>query len=389
MSENLARLGDDFYALSSLIRWVHPWKSIVLVSLICVMIIVFALVPFHRLLLCLVIGSFTDGFVHRYKYRAINWYRRECLPRYRRFVAGKRARLNEFKELKELRSPDPVQVKMFGMSLNCSAKSSLHRVRNFLNSMPNDRDLDGKMRLHFRPVKEFPPFILASFLRHNIQPLAADIKDYYDRKRQAVSARNKYMEVSYSGVRYGGIWAGPLQYRWKPKLTDIRGMANDIQALADREYKERFVVISTGYMRLYKGTGDEAAHQAAEGYDELVGCWGTFSLRGACVTVNIQNAVFHIVVAEEDDNHHNPVPRIFLDEDPNQPTSRQFSFRCADEQVVDMVVDAFKRAGCKDDGRKRRSTYENRRGSRGSGGRGRGMSLFRGISTHQTDDDRY
>ena len=117
-------------------------------------------------------------------------------------------------------------------------------------------------------------------------------------------------------------------------------------------------------------------------------CWGTFSLRGACVTVNIQNAIFHIVVAEEDDNHHNPVPRIFLMKIPTNrrrgssvfdaPMSRSWTWLSTPSNAPV----ARTMAGSAGARMKTAGDQEIR-------GRGRGMSLFRGISTHQTDDDRY
>lgn len=122
-------------------------------------------------------------------------------------------------------------------------------------------------------------------------------------------ARNKYMEVSYSGIRYGGLWAGPLQYKMKVQMKDLRGLANDAHALVEREYKERFVVISMGYLRLYKNRGDQAQHHAAEGYDDLVTCGGLVKVRGPNIDakVNIQNAVFKIAESKGG-------PKVELDE---------------------------------------------------------------------------
>ena len=136
-------MGDDVYAVSALLRWVHPWKTLLLVTVICVLIVILLIFPFHRLLLCVVVASFSDGFVHRYKYRAINWYRRQCRKVSRRVIVG--TELNGAVAPVEEKPPKPVEVRLFGMTLNCSSKSSLCRLRNFLNSMPNDRDLDGRL----------------------------------------------------------------------------------------------------------------------------------------------------------------------------------------------------------------------------------------------------
>ena len=129
--------------------------------------------------------------------------------------------------------------------------------------------------------------------------------DFYMQKRRAVIARNKYMETSYAGIRYGGLWAGPLQYKlkahtgWASSIRarrldkNIRGGANYVQVrLAEHEYKNRFVVISKGYLRLYKNWNHEDIHHAAEGYDELVTCMGLVKWPGACTTVNIQRATY-------------------------------------------------------------------------------------------------
>ena len=143
----IAQIGDDIYAVSALLRWVHPWKTALLVAANISLVIILFAVPFHRLLLCLVVAAFSDGFVHRYKYRVLSWYNAEFLTWFRQ-TFGERSNaegeLVPVKKPEPLFPPEPVQVKIFGMTLNCSSKSSLHRVRNLLNSMPNDRDLDGK-----------------------------------------------------------------------------------------------------------------------------------------------------------------------------------------------------------------------------------------------------
>jgi hypothetical protein len=283
----LARLGDDIYAIQSLIRWAHPRKTVALCLGLSLASIIVSLFPFHRVLFVMVVFGFAEGFYAKYKWVWLTWY----------FKGGR---------------PTKVEVEILGTKLKCSRKSGLLRVRNLLNSLPNDRDYED----HFAP------------------------------QRRVVAARAEFLQHCYTGVRYGGIWSGPLSFKWKvkewKKTLRPSAFALNVQALADLGYKKRFCVISPGFLRMFAGPrGHEDAHSAAEGYDELVLCKGWVACRGACLTLDISHSTAQASMTTRG------VPSILINECPQkQCASWKISLSCVNHLVRSTVLKALGAAGC-------------------------------------------
>jgi hypothetical protein len=283
----LARLGDDIHSVQGLYRWAHPVKTAVFFATLVLAIVALSLCEFRHLLLAFVLLFYGEGMWARYK-RV--WFK---------FL------------FPQPKLPKAI-VTILGLKLKCSASSFFFRVRNLLNSVPNDRDFD----------------------------------EHYNRQRSTVAARDEFLKHTYAGVRYGGLWAGPLFYKWKRhRSSEFRpsALGLNVRALTDLAYKERFCVISPGFLRLYKGPpGNEAAHVAGEGHDSLELFGGLVVFRGRCVSLDIR---FAVVLAS---STRKGVPSILVYECARRNCATwKMSLCCVDPRVQTSVIGALVSAGCK------------------------------------------
>jgi hypothetical protein len=281
----LARLGDDIYSVQSLYRWAHPMKTATILCALLLFLLAVSLFEFRHVLLSLVLLFYGEGLWSRYK-RV--W----------------------FKFLFPYPKLPKAIITILGVKLKCSAKSNIIRVRNLLNSVPNDRDY----------------------------------ADHYLNQRRTVAARNDFLKHTFAGVRYGGLWAGPLSYKWKCHRTNAIALGHNIRALTDLKYKPRFCVISPGYLRLYRGSArDEAGHVAGEGYDRLELFGGLITFRGRCLSLDIRSA---IVLAS---TTHNGVPNVIVYESARQDCATwRLSLCCVEPCIQKSVIEAFVSAGCRE-----------------------------------------
>jgi len=272
--------------------------------------------PFHRLLLGFVVSAFAEGFVGHLKRR--RWK-----------VSGEK--------------PPKVTVSLFGMKLTCSPTSITHRIRNILNSLPNDRDFEEHFARHLR----------------------------------AIRSRRDFFQHSFCGVRHGGHWSGPLLVKWSRSTRSEEGYATgsvrrgrmatsivswgrpalflrNLRALTDR-YRARFVVIAPGILRVFKGArGEEDSYHAAEGHDSLALCAGWLHVPGGCLTLHIQGATVakattrygfpsvHLAQSGRGSGHPHPAPKAG-----GSSSSWCMSFSCNSPLVQKSVLEAFERAGCR------------------------------------------
>ena len=70
---------------------------------------------------------------------------------------------------------------LFGVKLAAYPGSLVHRARNLLNSLPSDRDA------------------------HEVHAPA----------QRAVARRREGLQRNCGGVRFGGLWSGPVSVKWK------------------------------------------------------------------------------------------------------------------------------------------------------------------------------
>ena len=281
----LARLGDDIYSVQSIYRWAHPMKTAMIFLTLLLILLIVSLFEFRYVLLSIVLLFYGEGLWSRYKRI---WFK---------FI------------FPHPKLPKAV-VTILGLKLKCSAKSNIIRIRNLLNSVPNDRDYD----------------------------------DHYYNQRRTVAARNDFLKHTFAGVRYGGLWAGPLSYKWKCYRSNFSSLGNNVRALTDLKYKPRFCVISPGYLRLYRGSGrDEAAHVAGEGYDRLEVFGGLVAFRGRCLSLDIRSAV---VLAS---TTRKGVPNVIVCESARRDCANwRLSLCCIEPCVQRSVIEAFISAGCRE-----------------------------------------
>jgi len=278
----LAYWGDDIYAFQNLFRWAHPWKTTSLTFLFIFMLLIVSTFPFHRLLFTFVLASFAEGFYSKFKWK----FRKD-------------------------KKPSKVEVTLFGMKLKCSRKSSLHRVRNLFNSLPNDRDDEE----HFAP------------------------------RRRAVEAREAFMRHCYAHI-CGDLWAGPLLFKWKMKQWSLRPTACvlNAKAFSDMRYRSRYVVIAPGFLRLFSGSGrGEASHKAAEGYEHLKACGGWITFGGNCTSLRISRATVTPWITRRG------VPCVILNECAQENcASWRLSLCCFNENLRSSLVRVLCAAGCEE-----------------------------------------
>lgn len=277
----LAYWGDDLYSTQSLVRWAHPWKTGSLLFVCLVLLLLVDIFPFHRLLFAFVVLSFAEGFYSKYKWK----FRKD-------------------------KKPSKVTVSIYGMKLKCSRTSSLHRLRNLMNSLPNDRDAS----------------------------------EFFEPRRRVVQARDEFVKHSYAHLR-GDLWSGPLLFKWKKREWSLRPRAIllNARAYSDMTYDPRYVVISPGFLRLFSGGyfDKEASHKTADGYDELKACGGWVKLRGNCTTLRIDKATVSPWVTRRG------VPCVILDECSEKDcASWKLSLCCFDWTLRLELIRVLCEAGC-------------------------------------------
>ena len=280
------RLGDDIYSIQSLLRWRHPWKTRALYLALLILLAIVSLFPFNRLLFFSVLCGFGEGFYAKYK-----WY----LPQL--FKGGK---------------PPKVDVQILGTKLLCSRKSVLLRIRNLLNSLPNDRDFEASLKY----------------------------------RRNLVSMRRQFLRQDWALVRHGGLWSGALQFKWKMKKWKVAdrpsALVLNFRALADQNYHKRYCIISQGRLRLFRGPkGHEDQTIAADGNEELVACGGWISMKGSCLALNISKATVHEATTRRG------IPCLHVNECGRKScASWKLSLVCFDKCIRSSVLAALKLAGC-------------------------------------------
>jgi hypothetical protein len=196
------------------------------------------------------------------------------------------------------------------MTLKCSTTSLLHRLRNLLNSLPHDRDE----------------------------------KTFIEPKLQLIAARDHFLKHSYAAIRHGGIWAGPLMFKWKFKEWSIRPKAVllNAQAFSDMRYKSRYVVVAPGFLRLFSSKNlSEASYRAAEGFEKLTSCNGWISVRGNCTSLRIGHATVMPGMTRRG------VPCVIINECPRKDcASWKLSLCCFDWELRNSLVQVLCSAGC-------------------------------------------